>query len=627
MNRHAIVALLPLIFFLFPLVHAATTATTGFVFNVPTNRGHTITYGGNCTSAAFFFNEIDANFDPDTDGNAARVKPNFQRRTNSPTSLDYNFEGVAGPSDNNMVHAGFVYSRPPSDNNTPFAQLNTGGYSFFSTDNSSYVSRISNANDGNTPAFRMVFKLVGNTGLVTDLNFHYIGAAQYQPSGQTCSSGGIYPTYDVNAFIWNYRTGAYVHLDGNSGNGSNMAEDSQSIYATVIQKSLTGKIHDYIGTGANDKNVTILVAGVMNYDGGQSCLWGDYAHLGVFSHPIETNFCQSSTLAPMTVTNVGNTAINIDGNFSSAFSGVDINLELKVWQGTGSGCGVDGNGLGGWQRDCNVTVVNPEARWSMDENNGATVIDSAGNGHHGTLVGNAQFTTDICYENRCVFSLQDGNISIEDGTTYLDNNFTISTWVYIKNAQTGNTALVSTYDGQAGNRVDLNYDVGNTTITCQAGTGAGAVIPTSIVDGLHHLVCTRTTAGEVQLYLDGVIIQSGTLTTGDLDLGTSNNDFLRLGGNLNGYIDNTTIYTRALSEVEVGTLLNNGFAIPDGWQTREPGQTFCRGYTSTNATTGARLKTGLTEGSTQQFCFSGDFLGFVKAGDHNKSFQTGTDFS
>ncbi len=68
---------------------------------------------------------------------------------------------------------------------------------------------------------------------------------------------------------------------------------------------------------------------------------------------IQTQYCQSQTAAPITLTNNGNTTVNVDGNFASAFAGVDLNLVLKVWMGTGSGCG--DTGFGGWEKDCSIT--------------------------------------------------------------------------------------------------------------------------------------------------------------------------------------------------------------------------------------------------------------------------------
>ncbi|HZX19987.1 MAG TPA: hypothetical protein VFF13_03160 [archaeon] len=80
---------------------------------------------------------------------------------------------------------------------------------------------------------------------------------------------------------------------------------------------------------------------------GSKCLPYDAASAG--------SACQAAGTAGATVTNNGNVAFNLDGNFTAGFSGVDTNLVLKVWMGTGSGCGT--SGLGGWAQDCTVTVA------------------------------------------------------------------------------------------------------------------------------------------------------------------------------------------------------------------------------------------------------------------------------
>ncbi|MEK6820914.1 MAG: hypothetical protein AABY11_00755, partial [archaeon] len=67
------------------------------------------------------------------------------------------------------------------------------------------------------------------------------------------------------------------------------------------------------------------------------------------------SLCQSDSIAGMTITNTGNGSTNIDGNFASAFTGSDVNIVLKVWMGTGSGCGT--GGMGGWQEPCSVTGI------------------------------------------------------------------------------------------------------------------------------------------------------------------------------------------------------------------------------------------------------------------------------
>ena len=67
--------------------------------------------------------------------------------------------------------------------------------------------------------------------------------------------------------------------------------------------------------------------------------------------------CQSSSVVAMLITNNGNATSDIDANFQTIFAGADLNLELKVWMGNGTGCGT--GGLGGWQKNCTVLGANP----------------------------------------------------------------------------------------------------------------------------------------------------------------------------------------------------------------------------------------------------------------------------
>lgn len=62
--------------------------------------------------------------------------------------------------------------------------------------------------------------------------------------------------------------------------------------------------------------------------------------------------CQTSGASGygIRVTNNGNVTINIDANFQTDFASGDLNAGLKVWMGTGSGCGT--SAFGGWQKFC-----------------------------------------------------------------------------------------------------------------------------------------------------------------------------------------------------------------------------------------------------------------------------------
>ncbi|MDO8537584.1 MAG: hypothetical protein Q7S21_01745 [archaeon] len=55
----------------------ANTITSTMSWVVPSNKSHSIAYGGSCSASSFFFVESDANFDgADTDGNGSMVAPN-----------------------------------------------------------------------------------------------------------------------------------------------------------------------------------------------------------------------------------------------------------------------------------------------------------------------------------------------------------------------------------------------------------------------------------------------------------------------------------------------------------------------------------------------------------------------
>ncbi|MEK6820838.1 MAG: hypothetical protein AABY11_00370 [archaeon] len=71
----------------------------------------------------------------------------------------------------------------------------------------------------------------------------------------------------------------------------------------------------------------------------------------------------------------------------------------------------------------------------------------------------------------------------------------------------------------------------------------------------------------------------------------------------------------------------NCTASANGDATTAPGTTTCRNFNQFNETAGGRIVSSLAPFGSQQLCFSGDGNGFVSAGDHNGTFQLGSDFS
>ncbi len=323
-----------------------SAASTVFIFDVVLSTGHTVTYGGNCTTSAFFYNEMDANHDPDSDGNAARVKPRPIRFDFTTVKQDVNYLGITNPSSTHTVNDKAFPTKPPADNNVPVNEITTAEYGEISEDDTSIFGTVS-TDDENYPTVRLVFKPPLTLQKIRDLNFFMIGNAGDGSGLLTCGTNNFGPN-DLNLYVWNYNQARYEQIASfdNTGGAGPAAKKMEAI--------ISNNVAHYIST---DGNITFVLQGIQRTFGSsnKSCISIDYVDLNVTYYPTSTDFCQSSTLTPFTITNTGGAATNIDANFSTAFAGDDLNIVLKAWMGNGIGCGADGNGLGGWEKDCSIT--------------------------------------------------------------------------------------------------------------------------------------------------------------------------------------------------------------------------------------------------------------------------------
>ncbi|MFH0969878.1 MAG: hypothetical protein V1776_00225 [Candidatus Diapherotrites archaeon] len=339
------IGLLLILIISMPLLNAATTATTTFTFNVPSTRSITITYGGSCAADAFFFVEGNAQYDPDDDGNAAKVRPTANR--NETTEKEYNYQGVTSPSSTYYIYDGNGTGKPPTNNNTPTTEFNTSEYDAITVryEVDGEYAYTGTSGIGNAPTARFVVPIAENENTVSGIRFDYAGDAHGGAAGCPSAGGG---SVDINMFIWNYNSGTYEAIASLPLEQFSTGLNIRSFYGEIY-----GDMTPYI---ASDQNVTLLIQGYVATSGaGIQCLFSDLAYATIY---YGANFCQDNTLSPYTITNTGNVVVNIDGNFTSAFSGSDANIVLKAWMGTGNGCGTWG--MGGWEEPCSVTgTTNP----------------------------------------------------------------------------------------------------------------------------------------------------------------------------------------------------------------------------------------------------------------------------
>lgn len=322
-------------------------ATTPFVFNVPVVRGISVAYGGNCSATAFFFNETDALSDPDSDGNWNKAKPRPLRNLGGTALLDYNTAGVTNPSTYPIAYYRGDLGGAPTTGPASGTEIDTNTYTAISTDDAD-INVLKVATVTMVASIQTVFRINTDGPHVKDMNFTFIGESI---NGTNCQNGtGTKKTIPIS--FLNPTTNNWDIMLTIPGSGAVTGEkDAQ--YGEIIFSPGDVNIEKYV---ASDRTVSVMISSAAA--GGQAaCLLTDRVKLVTTEYPLNTDFCQSSTLAPITVTNNGNQDVNVDINLLTAFSGTDINLALKEWMGTGDGCGSDGNGMGGWEDVCSAAVT------------------------------------------------------------------------------------------------------------------------------------------------------------------------------------------------------------------------------------------------------------------------------
>ncbi len=331
-----------------PIIQAATTATTLFVWNVPAGtRSYTITYGAACSATEFFFNEIDANFDPDSDGNGSKIPPTANLVSDSNIlERDYNYSGVASPS------SGPTFAYLERDKASPMTlptevttEFTTDEYINVTTEDDDLFTEVRSDSTGVYSTAKFVFKVSQAPSRVKKLQFIFAGAGYDKVTSDPCNTDATGQEITTYVRAWNWTTGTLDTLHTEyTGRSSPSAQTYDGVHVNVDANA-----YKYI---ASDTNVVFAIE-TDSIGISAGCLILDKVDLNVVYYPDNNTFCQTSAVAPITITNNGQANLNFDGNFSSAFAGNDVNLVLKVWQGTGSGCGT--NGMGGWEKDCSIT--------------------------------------------------------------------------------------------------------------------------------------------------------------------------------------------------------------------------------------------------------------------------------
>lgn len=203
--------------------------------------------------------------------------------------------------------------------------------------------------------------------------------------------------------------------------------------------------------------------------------------------------------------------------------------------------------------------------WKLDETSGTTAVDSSAAGIDGTYTNGATPGVAGFKDYAADFDGVDDHISISGGSTYnLRNNLTVACWAKSDTATwSGWGCLVSKRNqfyihpsyGGTGIYMAINEDGGGDTTANFDMASLG-----SIQDWHHYVGVYDYDAGEVKLYVDGILRATGTITpgtqlvsdTGELTIGWD--DGMTGTRYFDGQIDEVRLYREALTDAEVAEL-------------------------------------------------------------------------
>ncbi len=256
--------------------------------------------------------------------------------------------------------------------------------------------------------------------------------------------------------------------------------------------------------------------------------------------------------------------------------------------------------------------------WSFDEGTSTKAHDGSGSGNTGTLTNMATpatatsgWTINGKRGNALNFDGTNDYMTVPD-TTLLDltNNFTLSTWIKPTNV-TGNKGIISKYNtadgayqfGLLGNQVFCQFTTGSTWPEYSTSGG-------TITSGVwSHIACTYDN-NTLTIYINGTAVSSTvpgakTIRNASANLILGNDSTLSSSIFFSGPMDETRIYSRALSAAQVLALYQSGSSK----------------FTTPKAETGAG---GLNNGLVGYWTFDGKDTRGTTAYDLSGQNNTGT---
>lgn len=202
--------------------------------------------------------------------------------------------------------------------------------------------------------------------------------------------------------------------------------------------------------------------------------------------------------------------------------------------------------------------------------------DKSGNGNHGTLMSGATMTANKSGSANGAVDVSSGYVEIADSASLDLQSFTLSVWFKME-------AVPSAFNCLIGKDYSTAYAIGidsGGSGDCPAPSGATRVMRVYVGNNVKYFdlsdfacdtwyqaaVTYDNSTGNVQLYVNGVLVDTGSIAAGSM---ASNSYPLGIGRDghngdkFSGIIDEVVVYNRVLSSDEIHILYADAFLARD----------------------------------------------------------------